>query len=369
MAAVVFYISGHGFGHASRQVEVVNALGALDPALTIVIRTSAKRWLLDRTVRGPFTLIDTPCDTGVVQMDSLRLDEAATIREADGFHQRLADRAAAEVMLLHHHSARVVIADAPPLACASAALAGLPSVVLANFTWDWIYEGYAEHLPSAPRLISSIREAYRQATAGWRLPLSGGFETVPNVVDLPLIARHARHERAETRRALGLPLDRTLALSSFGGHGVHGLDLSTLDCLESYGIVMTGRESPGRLPTGIHFIDEPRIYDRGLRYEDLVAAVDVVVTKPGFGIIAECVANATAMLYTSRGRFREYDVMVPELPRILRSGFVSQEDLFAGRWRNALDRVLSQPAPTTKVATNGAQVAAEMIEDMIANRQ
>ena len=367
MASVVFYISGHGFGHASRQIEVINTLAAIDPALTIVIRTSAARWLFDRTVRVPFTMIDAPCDTGVVQIDSLRLDEGATIRAADAFHRRLHDRAAAELPLLRAHDARAVIADAPPLACAAASLAGIPSIVLANFTWDWIYEGYPDHLSSAPALIPTIQAAYRSASAGWRLPLSGGFATVPTVVDLPFIARHARHARADTRAALGLPDNRTLALSSFGGYGVHDLDIATLDCLDRYGIVITGQAPPGPLPRGVHFISESRIYDAGLRYEDLVAAMDVVVTKPGFGIIAECVANHTAMLYTSRGRFREYDVMAAELPRLLRSGFISQEDLLGGRWRDALDRVLNQPSAPAQIATNGAQVAADMIAALIAH--
>ena len=53
----------------------------------------------------------------------------------------------------------------------------------------------------------------------------------------------------------------------------------------------------------VRFIDERDIYAAGYRYEDLVAAVNVVATKPGYGIIAECVANETAILYTSRGRF------------------------------------------------------------------
>ena len=32
-----------------------------------------------------------------------------------------------------------MIVDAPPLGCAGAAAAGIPSVVVSNFTWDWIY--------------------------------------------------------------------------------------------------------------------------------------------------------------------------------------------------------------------------------------
>ena len=35
----------------------------------------------------------------------------------------------------------------------------------------------------------------------------------------------------------------------------------------------------------------------------LVGAADAVVSKPGYGIISECIANETAILYTSRGHF------------------------------------------------------------------
>ena len=57
MTAVAFYISGHGFGHASRQIEVINAFGVLRPDVRIVVRTSASAWLFERTVRVPFELV------------------------------------------------------------------------------------------------------------------------------------------------------------------------------------------------------------------------------------------------------------------------------------------------------------------------
>ena len=64
----------------------------------------------------------------------------------------------------------------------------------------------------------------------------------------------------------------------------------------------------------------------GVRYEDLVAAADVVVTKPGYGIVSECIANGAALLYTSRGHFVEHDVFVSEMPRVLRCRFIDQQD-------------------------------------------
>jgi L-arabinokinase len=362
VAAVVFYISGHGFGHASRQIEVINALGAAAPDLQVVVRTSAPKWLFRRTARVPIAFDAVECDTGVVQVDSLRLDERGSIERAGEFHRTLPARARDEATLLRSAGARLVVSDAPPLACAAAADAGIPAVVVSNFTWDWIYEEYAEHLPVAPDLIPTIRSAYARADGAWRLPMHGGFEAFSTIRDVPFVARHARHEPEDVRRRLGLPLLLPLVLVSFGGYGVENLDIASLDCLEEYGVVLThadGSRGPSR--PGVFHVSESALYADGLRYEDLVRAVDVVVTKPGYGIIAECIANGTALLYTSRGRFAEYDVLVAEMPRFLPCAFVDRGALLAGRWRDALERLSSSPAPPERPATDGAEVIAGML--------
>jgi L-arabinokinase len=103
------------------------------------------------------------------------------------------------------------------------------------------------------------------------------------------------------------------------------------------------------------------MYELGFRYEDLVAAADVVVTKPGYGIISECIANETAVLYSSRGHFVEYDVLVTEMPRYLRCAFVDQEALLQGRWRAALDDLLTCPPAPEKPRIDGAGVVAQRL--------
>ena len=69
------------------------------------------------------------------------------------------------------------------------------------------------------------------------------------------------------------------------------------------------------------------------------------MTKPGYGIVSECVANGAAIVYTSRGRFAEYPVMVAEMPPFLRCTEIAYDDLLAGRWLAALERVGALPPP------------------------
>ena len=108
-------------------------------------------------------------------------------------------------------------------------------------------------------------------------------------------------------------------------------------------------------------INEEGMYDAGVRYEDLVGASEAVVTKPGYGIISECIANDAAVLYTPRGHFPEYDVLVDEMPKYLRSASIGHDDLLAGKWESALDKLLAQPKIKKKPETNGADVAAEVL--------
>jgi L-arabinokinase len=351
--AVAFYISGHGFGHASRQVEIINALAARRPDAGILVRSTAARWLLERTIAVPFELIAEPADTGVVQIDSLHLDAAATIAAAREFYATLGARAEREARLLRARNTALVIADAPPLACAAAALAGIPSVVISNFTWDWIYQAYAEHLAPAPDLMPAIQAAYLQATAAWRLPFHGGFETFEpaRIVDVPLVARRSSRPRKETRERLGLPADTRLALPSFGGYGLPGLDVEAVELPAGWEVVR-----------GLH---DAEVYDAGLSYQDLVRAVDVVVSKPGYGIVSECVANGAALVYTERGRFPEYDVFVSGMPKVLRCAYLDNAALLAGRWGEAVEAAVNAPEPPEQPRTDGAVVVAGMVDRLL----
>ena len=172
-SAIVFYISGHGFGHASRCIEVINAILAKRPETRIGVRTAAPRWLFDLTVKGKITFSTLETDTGVVQVDSLTLDEADSIRRASAFHSDLVTRAASETRVLRELGAGIIVGDIPPLAFAVGGADGIPSIALGNFTWDWVYADYPR-VRLAPSLLPAIRGAHAKASMALRLPMSSG---------------------------------------------------------------------------------------------------------------------------------------------------------------------------------------------------
>jgi len=349
---IVFYVSGHGLGHASRDVvliaELVRQQRDVGIDVRIEVRTSAAAWIFDR-IRGPgidVQLCET--DPGVVQPDSVRIDVEDTARRAAAFYRDFDRRIASEAAHLRQLGAQLVIGDVPPLACSAARAAGIRPVLVANFTWDWIYAYYPEFAALAPGVVEANAGAYALSTKAFRLPISGGFDSVTAVTDdVPFIARRSTRDPNDTRQRLGVGRGQRLVLASFAAYGL----ALPYDRLEQSGLVVI---SPERHPPP------------GLNYEDLVAAADVVVSKPGYGIVSECVANDTPLLFTSRGRFAEYEVMLTEMPRLLRCRHISQEELLAGNWPDAVEALLAQEAPAGRPRVDGAPVIAAAILELAA---
>jgi L-arabinokinase len=364
---IVFYTSGHGFGHASRDLEIINAIGDRDPQARILVRTTVPSWFLEISRRVPVERHPVETDPGVVQAGSLAIDEHQTALAAFVFYSAFPSRVHREVELLRRLGATLVVGDIPPLAFAAAAAAGLPSIALGNFTWDWIYRAYPRFEETAPGVISQIGEAYAAAGRVLRLPFHGGFESVQAPIeDLPLVARRAGRGRDDTRRLLHLGREELVVLASFGGHQVV-LPMSDLGQQKRFTLLVTDHEVPDQphdTHPSVRWFRRADLTARGVRYEDLVAAADVVVAKLGYGIVSECIANDTALLYTSRGRFPEQEVFMAELPRVLRCRVINQDDLREGRWVEGVDAVVAQPSPPAQMNADGAERAADAILDV-----
>jgi hypothetical protein len=363
MTTIVCYVSGHGFGHASRVAEVLNVLRARRPNVRLVVRGPTPRWFFEFNIHGDFSHASCQLDVGAIQRDSLSVDPEATLRAYADLVARRDTLVQAELTAVAPLRPTLVLADIPPLAFDVAARLDVPAIAMANFSWDWIYADYVADYPDYAPLVDGIRASYGRATLLLRLPLHGDLSAFPRRRDIPFVARAATLARRDVRRRLGLPADRPLILLSFGGIGV---ELHTPPSAPPDVAFVTNRTPGGPpVPPWCQAISTEAMIESSVRYEDLVAAVDGLITKPGYGIVAECIANATPMIYTPRGRFAEYECLVAGIEAHLRQAVISNEDLHAGRWQEALEAVLDRPRITPAVDIRGAAVAADAICEIL----
>jgi L-arabinokinase len=352
------YVSGHGFGHATRTAEVLRAVRGRAPDLPITVCTSAPASLFTDVVAPPVAVRLLECDAGLAQRDALTIDEEASAAAAARFQAGFVELAAAEAAWLREAGARVVLGDVPPLAFAAAAEAAVPSFALSNFSWDWIYRHIGRRQPELAAAAEQAALAYGRAGLLLRLPFAGDLSAFPRIEDVPLVARRPALTRPEARLRLGLDARRAV-LISFGGLAMPGVDSSALGLLPEYQFLLTERAGDGGA-TNLRWIASESLRAAGLRYLDLIGAVDVVVGKPGYGTVTDCIGAGTRLVYTARGDFPEYEALVAEMPRYLPATFVSNEDLRTGRLRDALERVRAVDFPEPP-RLDGASAAADRI--------
>ena len=151
MAHVAAYVTGHGFGHATRMAAIVGALVERVPDLQVTIVSTAPEWLFRLNLAAPFSYRARALDVGVVQEDSIRLDAKATL-EAYARAARRSGRARRGGGGRSCAGAQVhlVVADIPAAAFPIARRAGVPGVGISNFSWDWIYAAYVGSIRRMP---------------------------------------------------------------------------------------------------------------------------------------------------------------------------------------------------------------------------
>ena len=354
---LVTYVSGHGFGHSTRTAEVLREIRAREKTAPITVVCSAKTEpLYRRAIPGPFEFRAEDCDVGLAQRSALVIDEAGTLEAWRRFDAGYDARVAREADWLRAQKARAVLGDIPPLAFDAAAEAGVLSIALANFSWDWIYRHLAKRQPALLEAAEHAAAAYAQCGVLLELPFAGDLTAFPRRERIPLVARRPGTARAETRSRLGL--EGNVALWSFGGLGLPGFDPAVLAHTPQVMFVVS--DAAPDLPPNVRLINAEHMDAAGIEYVDLVAAADVVITKPGYGIVSDAIAARTPMLYTDRGDFPEYPIMVREMGKWLPAEYVTNDQLLGGRLQDAIARLLAKPMPEPP-RIDGAALAAERI--------
>ena len=355
--SILFYISGHGFGHTTREIEVINALLHLNPEVHVFIKTDAPEWFFRLNLpEGRFTLVSETVDVGLVQKDSFVADRRKTLESFAKFYLNFKKRVPRELEFVRANRIKVIVGDIPPLAFEVSQKAGVPGIAIANFSWDWIYEPYIEEFPDFAWVISTLKMLYGKADTLLRLPLHGDLSAFPNPKDIPLIAREAKFPREAVRAKLNFledPQNTKIALISLRANDLEKINLAHLAEINDFHFLIFSAEN--RIPN-VHTL--PPDF---LPYQELVHASDVVISKPGYGIVSECIANRTPLLFTSRDDFREYEVLAKGILDLKFGLFLPREQFFAGDWTEALSHLPDLTSHWKQPPTNGAQKAARFI--------
>ena len=349
--AIYFAITAHGFGHAVRAASVAEAVRQLDPEIQLFLVTTAPRWLLEAYIQGDYIHRPRALDVGVIQADSLTMDQGATLAELRRLGDRRAALIASEADFIRTNRISLVLADIPPLAAPIAAAAGVPCWMMSNFGWDFIYRDWGGEFWA---IADQLSQDYQQCDRLFRLPLHEPMSAFPHLEDTGLTGGHPGFPLEYLRATFQLtaPPERTVLLS-FGGLGLQKIPYNVVKDFPDWLFISFDTKAPA-LP------NLRRIEDRRYRPVDFMPLCNRVISKPGYSTFSEALRLGLPIVSLTREGFAESPLLLAGIQDYSEHQLLTPAEFFQGSW-DFLNRAPDPPRQATRLPTDGTECIARII--------
>ena len=350
------FISPHGFGHATRTIALLQALQKQVGPLQARLFTVAPQSLFAHAgVSYRYNQLST--DVGLVQHDAFRTDTGETIN-------RLAELLPFKESLVAHcveccRSSQLILCDISCLGIAVGQAASIPSILVENFTWDWIYRrmvGDSEENDGLRPYIEMFTEYYEKAD--YRIQTAPVCSPVPCACSCLPMSRKPVMERQLLRDRLAAD-GRKIVLISIGGIPLDFPFIERLRDYSKYLFILAGQHDDRLLCPNIRLLGPSST----LQHPDLINGSDLLICKSGYSTIAECLQTSTPICCIARDGFAESEVLAAYVTSEMNGAVISQTSFLNGDWLADLPLLMSRgrgPAPA-----NGADQAAAFIASLL----
>jgi hypothetical protein len=334
---------------------VISEIQRLCPEVTILLVTTAPRWLVESYISGDFVHRPRAYDVGVLQSDSLTMDKAATLERLQQIQLKANSVIASESAFIRQNRARLVLADIPPLATSIAHAADVPCWMMSNFGWDFIYSAWGEPFAG---IVDWIANQFNHCDRLFRLPFHEPMSAFPVIEDVGLTGGTPRFSPAELRSRFDLtaPTERTVLLT-FGGLGLAQIPYHNLDRYPDWQFITFDRQAPA-LPNLL------KVTDQSLRPVDFMPLCHCIVSKPGYGTFAEACRLNVPVISITREDFAEAPILLAGLRNHAHHQIVDAPEFFQGTWE-FLEHPMQPPTLEQTLPTDGNQAIARAVVEYL----
>jgi len=353
---LAFHITAHGFGHASRSAAVMAAIAERLGAVHFHIFSEVPDWFfLDALPNVRISVNSIKNDVGLIQKNPMEHDLEATLKALNALLPYNKENLQALSADLQRRQCKAVICDIAPMGIAAAELAKIPSFLVENFTWDWIYEEYVETHPQFIPINHILRQVFQQAS--FHIQTSPFCEDNPGAsLTVFPVSRKPRHSGAEIRSRLKIKEEEPMVLITMGGIPENFRNLTRLKNHEDFRFVVPGGHT--HYEWDDHLVLIP--HHSNFYHPDLIQAADIIIGKAGYSTIAEVFQAGKPFGYISRTGFRESPPLAEFIRNEMNGIEISEADYQKHQWLDILPDLQKIP-PNPRRTLNGADQIADFI--------
>jgi UDP:flavonoid glycosyltransferase YjiC (YdhE family) len=353
---IAFFISPHGFGHAARAASVMEAMAEIESPILFDIFTTVPAWFFKHSNTFDFRYHSLLTDIGLVQMNPFQEDLPATAQHLKNFLPFDQAQIAPLAEKIRYMQSELVICDIAPLGILIAGEADVPSVLVENFTWDWIYQGFEEAgMHEFNQYLQSIfaKATYHIQTQPICNPAPVHFTAAP-------ASRKIQTPSGETRQKLGLTESCKVIMITAGGVSKSYGFIEKLKNQTATHFIIPGASNCVDIQDNLILLPE----NSEFFHPDLINASDAVIGKVGYSTIAEVYQAGIPFGYTARAQYRESEALVNFIENKINGFSIGQSEFNNGDWIHRIADLLALPR-VQRDTSNGADQIAGFIANLL----
>lgn len=355
---IVFCISPHGYGHAAQTSSVINRLLELTPDLEVYVKTTLPESFIKERFNKKIHHIPQLIDFGMIMKSSIDILAKESWLKYKDIHDQWEKLVEKESQDLIELQPQLIVSNVAYLCLEAAKRLNIPSLAMGSLNWADIFAHYCSDYPDADSITAQIQSAYNHADTFIQL-----FPCLPmlwlnNKRSISPVTQLGKNMRTQINQQFNLPQTKQLVLIGMGG-------ISMRLPIESW---------PKRSNTlwvipdewGNQRQDCIALSQLGLPFIDILASVDALITKPGYGTFSEAVCNGIPFLFVPRGDWPEEPYLENWAKKHGIAESISRESLYKGTFYSSLTYLLSKDKNLiTPPKANGANEAAQIILSLL----
>ncbi len=338
----------------------MEAILRLNPEVTFEVITLVPEWFFNESLPTGVEYFLFDHDVGVVQTTPLLEDLPATVERLKTILPFEGERINYLVRHLVNAKFNAVVCDISPLGIAAAAKAGIPAVLIENFTWDWIYEGYLDQEPRLAQFIPELFSVFEKAD----YHIQSQPICDPRICDLTVgpAARSFRRSGGQIKEMLRVNPRQKLILVTMGGIEKKYQALKRLKEFPTCTFLLPGSSQAFTIEENLVLLPHHSQY----YHPDLVNACDAVVGKLGYSTIAEAYFSGIPYGFVPRDHFRETSALAEFVVQRMGGLEINTGMFESGDWVTSIDMLLSQPRLTRREPNGADLIARYLLEKLSA---
>jgi hypothetical protein len=349
-------LSGHGYGHLAQCAPVVNAVWAKVPELRLSVCGVLPQAIVAQRFDRPFDYRCIELDPVLQMFNAWEVDVPVSQQLYRAFHDDWDAGLQRDVDLLRQLAPDLVLADIPYRILSAAAQLDMPAIAMCSLNWADIYAAYCTGDHKDRQILAQMLAGYRAAHVFLTPQPAMAMSQLHNTRAIGPIARRGTRKKRSLCAHYGIPEDVKIVLVALGGIPTE-MPLQRWPRVENTVWLFTTAAGAGR-----H--DCLEVSTLRWPFIDVLASVDVVLTKPGYGTYAEAVCNGVPVLSIERPDWPETSVLNRWVQQHGHLELMTREQFHTGTFVPQLRALLALDAGPG-MHPSGISEAAELIQSLL----